>query len=538
MKVGIVGLPNAGKSSLFSALTGVAAEAANYPFTTIEPNIAIVPVADDRLDAVAATVRASKVVPDTIAFHDIAGLVAGAHRGEGLGNQFLGNIRETDALVHVVRTHTDQNVVHPDGRVDPLADVETIETELIYADLEQTERRLERVAKTAKSGDRRAMAEADWLRDMVTALQSGRPARTVPVSPDVPDAMALLQPLTAKPVLFVANVDEGSDEVPPAIVEHARAQGALAVAVSARLEAELAELPEEEAVAMRADLGLSESGLRTVVRGAFSLLELVAFFTAGEDKPAQSWHLRRGLSVWHAAGMIHSDIQRGFVRAEVVHWDELVDARGLRRSPRARNAATRRARLRRARRRRDHGPLHPLASAGPARGCRVARDQRKPHLRPGEWDKSRPTFRLTGGSYLRARWATHILSTPRIQVASDDFVRPGAQHARSPERVPIGRAAPGGPERVPNPSQTAGRPPRNPKPEPNRQATATKSQTRAKPPGTATKSQTRAKPPGDRHEIPNPSQTAGRPARDPKPRSAERIWEIARAGHARLHESP
>jgi len=328
MKVGIVGLPNAGKSSLFSALTGVAAEAANYPFTTIEPNIAIVPVADDRLDAVAATVRASKVVPDTIAFHDIAGLVAGAHRGEGLGNQFLGNIRETDALVHVVRTHTDQNVVHPDGRVDPLADVETIETELIYADLEQAERRLERVAKTAKSGDRRALAEAEWLREMVTALQSGRPARTVPISADAPDAMVLLQPLTAKPVLFVANVDEGSDEVPPAIVEHARAQGALAVAVSARLEAELAELPEEEAAAMRADLGLSESGLRTVVRGAFSLLELVAFFTAGEDKPAQSWHLHRGLSVWHAAGMIHSDIQRGFVRAEVVQWDELVNHGG------------------------------------------------------------------------------------------------------------------------------------------------------------------------------------------------------------------
>jgi ribosome-binding ATPase len=328
MKVGIVGLPNAGKSSLFSALTGVAAEAANYPFTTIEPNIAIVPVADERLDAVAATVGASKIVPDTIAFHDIAGLVAGAHRGEGLGNQFLGNIRETDALVHVVRTHTDQNVVHPDGRVDPLADVETIETELIYADLEQAERRLERVAKTAKSGDRRALAEAEWLRGMVTALQSGRPARTVPVSPDAPDAMALLQPLTAKPVLFVANVDEGSDEVPPAIVEHAYAQGALAVAVSARLEAELAELPEEEAIAMRADLGLSESGLRTVVRGAFSLLELVAFFTAGEDKPAQSWHLHRGLSVWHAAGMIHSDIQRGFVRAEVVQWDELVNHGG------------------------------------------------------------------------------------------------------------------------------------------------------------------------------------------------------------------
>jgi GTP-binding protein YchF len=328
MKVGIVGMPNAGKSSLFTALTGVAAEAANYPFTTIEPNVAIVPVADPRLDAVAETVRASKVVPDTIAFHDIAGLVAGAHRGEGLGNQFLANIRETDAIVHVVRAHEDENVVHPEGRVDPLADVDTIETELIYADLEQAERRLDRVARTAKTGERRAIAEADWLRELVTALQSGRPARTVPPPPDAPDAMVLLSPLTAKPVLFVANVDEGSDQVPPAIAAHAEAQGARAVAVSARLESELSELADEDAAAMREDLGLAESSLETVVRGAFSILDLVAFFTAGEDKPAQSWHLRRGLSVWHAAGLIHSDIQRGFVRAEVVGWQALTEAGG------------------------------------------------------------------------------------------------------------------------------------------------------------------------------------------------------------------
>jgi GTP-binding protein YchF len=328
VKVGIVGLPNAGKSSLFSALTGVAAEAANYPFTTIEPNIAVVPVADQRLDAVARIVGASKVVPDTIAFHDIAGLVAGAHRGEGLGNQFLANIRETDAIVHVVRVHEDPNVVHPEGRVDPLADIETIETELVYADLEQTERRLERVSKTAKSGDRRAVMEEAWLRELIGALQAGRPAREVPPPADAPDAMALLAPLTAKPVLFVANIEEGSDEVPAAILEHAASHGAAAVAVSARLQAELSELDDLDAADMRADLGLSESGLETVVRGAFSLLQLVAFFTAGEDKPAQSWHLRRGLSVWHAAGMIHSDIQRGFVRAEVVGWQELVDAGG------------------------------------------------------------------------------------------------------------------------------------------------------------------------------------------------------------------
>jgi ribosome-binding ATPase len=328
MKVGIVGMPNAGKSSLFSALTGVAAEAANYPFTTIEPNVAIVPVTDERLDAVAQTVKSSRVVPDTIAFHDIAGLVAGAHRGEGLGNQFLANIRETDAIVHVVRVHADPNVVHPEGRVDPLADIETIETELIYADLEQAERRLERVSKTAKSGDRHAVAEAGWLRQVIEALQSGRPARTVPPPADALDAVQLLSPLTAKPVLFVANVEEGSHEVPPAILEHARSHEAEAVAVSARLEAELAELDPEDAAAMRADLGLTQSGLERVVRGAFSLLELIAFFTAGEDKPAQSWHLRLGRSVWHAAGLIHSDIQRGFVRAEVIGWDALVEAGG------------------------------------------------------------------------------------------------------------------------------------------------------------------------------------------------------------------
>ncbi len=321
-------MPNAGKSSLFTALTGVAAEAANYPFTTIEPNIAIVPVADERLGAVARTVKASKIVPDTIAFHDLAGLVAGAHSGEGLGNQFLANIRETDAIVHVVRAHTDARIVHPEGRVDPLADIDTIETELVYADLEQAERRLERVAKTAKSGERRAIAEAAWLAELIKALQAGRPARTVPAPSDAPDAMTLLGSLTAKPVLFVVNVNEGETAVPEAIVAHAAAQGAGAVAVSARIEAELGELDDGEAAELRADLGLSESSLQRVVRGAFSLLSLVAFFTAGEDKPAQSWHLRQGLSVWHASGQIHSDIQQGFVRAEVVAWDELVDAGG------------------------------------------------------------------------------------------------------------------------------------------------------------------------------------------------------------------
>ncbi|HEX4804448.1 MAG TPA: redox-regulated ATPase YchF [Conexibacter sp.] len=328
MKVGIVGMPNAGKSSLFNALTRAGAEAANYPFTTIEPNVAIVPVADERLERLAEVLRASEVVHDTIAFHDIAGLVRGASEGEGLGNKFLANIRETDAIVHVVRAHGDENVVHPEGRVDPRADIDTIETELTYADLEQAERRLERVTKAARGGDKAAAAEKAWLEELIAALQAGRPARTVPPPEDAPNALRDLQPLTAKPVLFVANVDEGSDAVPAEVAAHAEAHGARAVAVSSRIEAELSELDDEEAAAMRAELGIAESGLQRVVRGAFALLDLIAFFTAGEAKPAQSWHLRRGLTAWHAAGQIHSDIQRGFVRAEVIGWDELVDAGG------------------------------------------------------------------------------------------------------------------------------------------------------------------------------------------------------------------
>ncbi|HEY5193408.1 MAG TPA: redox-regulated ATPase YchF [Solirubrobacteraceae bacterium] len=327
-RIGIVGLPNAGKSSLFNALTKAGVEAANYPFTTIEPNVAVVPVLDQRLVEVSSTVGASEIVWDTIDFHDIAGLVAGAHKGEGLGNRFLANIRETDAIVHVVRAHTDDNVIHPEGRVDPLADIETIETELVLADLEQAERRVDRVAKQAKGGDRVAIAEEAWLREVIGELQSGRPARGVPAPEDAPHALRDLGALTAKPVLFVANVDEGSEEVPAAVAEHAAVEGAGVVAVSSRIESELAELEEEEAALMRAELGVSESSLQRIVRGAFSLLHLIAFFTAGEAKPAQSWHLRDGLTAWHAAGQIHSDIQKGFVRAEVVGWRELVDAGG------------------------------------------------------------------------------------------------------------------------------------------------------------------------------------------------------------------
>ena len=329
MRIGIVGLPNAGKSSLFNALTKAGAEAANYPFTTLEPNVAIVPVPDPRLDQVAATLGSKPITYETIAFHDIAGLVRGAHTGEGLGNQFLANIRETDAVMHVVRAHDDAQVVHPEGRVDPEGDLDTIETELIYADLEQAERRLGRVSREAKSGDKHAVAEEGWLKEVIEALQSGRTARTVPVPADAPDAERLLQPLTAKPVLFVANVGEGEElEPPPAIATAAEGRGAGAVAVSARLEAELSELDDEEAAAMREDLGAGESGLDRVIRAAFELLDLISFFTAGEGKEARAHAIERGTTAWGAAGKIHTDIQRGFVRAEVVGWDALVESGG------------------------------------------------------------------------------------------------------------------------------------------------------------------------------------------------------------------
>ncbi|MGI8632145.1 MAG: redox-regulated ATPase YchF [Solirubrobacterales bacterium] len=328
MKIGIVGMPNAGKSSLFNALTQAGAEAANYPFTTVEPNIAVVAVPDERIDTVAATVSASSIVHETIHFHDIAGLVRGASEGEGLGNQFLANIRETDAICHVVRAHGDSQVVHPEGEVDAARDLETIEAELLYADLEQAERRMERVVKQARGLDPAAVAEREWLEQLVEALGAGRPARTVPVPEDAPDAMRQLQPLTSKPVLYVANVDEGDAEVPAVVTAHAERHGAWAVAVSARLEAELSELDDADAEAMRSELGLERSGLERVVRGAWDLLELISFFTAGRDNEARAWSLRRGSTAWHAAGRIHTDIQQGFVRAEVIGWEDLVGAGG------------------------------------------------------------------------------------------------------------------------------------------------------------------------------------------------------------------
>jgi GTP-binding protein YchF len=326
VKVGIVGMPNAGKSTLFNALTQAGAEAAGYPFTTIEPNVAIAPVPDERLDEIAATVDSTPIVHESLEVHDIAGLVRGASAGEGLGNQFLASIRETDAICHVVRAHSDSGVPHPDGRIDPVADAEMVEAELMLADLETATRRLDRVGKQAKTLDKDAIAERDWLEDVVAALERGEPVRSVSVPDAVyPAGPQQLQALTSKPVLYVANVDEGEDQAPAELVEHARRSGDQAIALSAKIEAELVELDDEEAEVMRAELGIAESGLGRMVRAAHSLLELISFFTAGPGVEARAWSLRRGQTAWHAAGKIHTDIQDGFVKAEVISWTDLVE---------------------------------------------------------------------------------------------------------------------------------------------------------------------------------------------------------------------
>ncbi len=329
MKIGIVGLPNAGKSTLFNALTRAGAETGDYAFTTIDPNVAIVPVPDERLDRVAQVVGASEVVNETIEFHDIAGLVPGAAQGEGLGNKFLAAIRETDAICHVVRCHASGAVPHPEGRLDPGEDIDLIETELLAADLEQAERRLERVIKQARSGDKEAIAEQAWLEQVVDALGAGTPVRDVPVPDEAAEAPRRLFALTSKPILYVANVDEGDDEVPASVAEHAGGAGAIAVAISARIEGELGELEDAgEAAEMRAELGISESGLARLIRAAFELLALNLFFTAGDGKEAMAHALPRGATAWEAAGQIHTEIQQAFVRAEVVAWNDLVDVGG------------------------------------------------------------------------------------------------------------------------------------------------------------------------------------------------------------------
>jgi ribosome-binding ATPase len=329
VKIGIVGLPNAGKSTLFNALTAAGAQTGDYPFTTVEPNVAIAAVPDPRLGQVGATVGSSSLVGVSIAFHDIAGLVKGASEGEGLGNRFLASIRETDVICHVVRSHRESGVPHPDGRVDPAADIETVETELLLADFEQAERRLERLTKSARSGDPVAVAERDWLREVRDALAAGRPVRSVAPPEAAPEALRQLHALTSKPVLFVANTDEGDQEIPEAVAAHVAEAEVAAVAVSARLEAELVELEPSEAAEMRTSYGQTESGLERLVSAAYELLGLITFFTADQGKEAMARPLRRGATAWEAAGEVHTEIQERFVKAEVIGWQDLVSCGGF-----------------------------------------------------------------------------------------------------------------------------------------------------------------------------------------------------------------
>jgi GTP-binding protein YchF len=307
VKVGIVGLPNAGKSTLFNALGRAGAEAAEYPFTTVEPNVGVVPVPDARLEQLGDLLGIERRLPEHLEVVDIAGLVRGAHQGEGLGNRFLGHIRDVDAIVHVVRTFEHPQVAHPHGAVDPIGDLATVETELMLADLESAERRLESATKAARSGDKDAIAERGMWERAIAELSAGRPA---PPEADL---------LSSKPTLIVANVGEG-DAVPEALT----ARGTLAVC--ARDEAELAELDPAEAAAMRMELGIAEGALEQIVREAYRLLGLITFFTAVGGNEIRARSLRQGSTALEAAGRVHTDMQRGFVRAEVIPWRDLIEA--------------------------------------------------------------------------------------------------------------------------------------------------------------------------------------------------------------------
>ncbi len=329
-KCGIVGLPNVGKSTLFNALTKAGIQAANYPFCTIEPNVGVVPVPDPRLDALAAIVNPERVLPTTIEFVDIAGLVAGASKGEGLGNQFLANIRETDAIAHVVRCFEDDDVVHVAGKIDPLGDIEVINTELALADLDSVDKAINRVGRVANSGDKDAKAKLAVLEKIKVELDEGKPVRAIGLDEDEQEMLSDMFLLTAKPTLYVANVAEDGMENNPLldkVREFAASESAGVVAVCAAIESELSELDDDERDEFLQELGLEEPGLNRVIRAGYGLLNLHTYFTAGV-KEVRAWTVAIGATAPQSAAVIHTDFEKGFIRAEVIAYDDFIAGNG------------------------------------------------------------------------------------------------------------------------------------------------------------------------------------------------------------------